>query len=299
MLNVKKTIVALSVGLALALPTLADEANGPGAETSTDTEQAQARQSVDPAIAEAVNAINETQKAIAALDEERKDDAIAALERGIGKLEIVLAQNPRLALAPFDVTSEIIDTSATPEGIRQAREHARTLLNEGKLQAARAIIVNLASEVDIHTSYLPLETYPVALKAAAALIKTDKIEDAKLVLSQALNTLVVADTIVPLPLLRAGVLIDKARALSEKEDRTDAENAQLSDLLDSIDLEIARGEELQYGGPGAFDPIKDEMNQVRAKTDNGGFGQNIMSKLKDLFGAFAGSSSTEAKNATN
>jgi hypothetical protein len=41
-----------------------------------------------------VAALRETQNALAAIDRNKTDDAIAALERATGKLEIVLARTP-------------------------------------------------------------------------------------------------------------------------------------------------------------------------------------------------------------
>ncbi|MGL1204106.1 YfdX family protein, partial [Vibrio parahaemolyticus] len=45
-------------------------------------------------------AVSETGNALKALDEGKKDDALADLEKTTGKLELILARDPQLTLAP-------------------------------------------------------------------------------------------------------------------------------------------------------------------------------------------------------
>lgn len=283
MLNWKKTFFALALA-SFALPAMAqDKAEATANAEQNAAAETQAREQANPAIDEAITALNETGNAIKALEDGKNDEAAAALERAIGKLEVVLTQHPELALAPVDVSSSVIDIAAGPATIKKARAEAIRLLRDDQLQLARPIISNLASEVVVRTTSIPLATYPLALKSAAALIKDDKADDAKTVLAQALNTMVIEDVVTPLPMLRAAVLIDEAKKLSEKEGRTDEENSRLADLLDAIDYQIAKGEALQYGGKDAFDPLKTEMKEIRKATGDGGFGSGIFDKLSNLF----------------
>lgn len=283
MLNWKKTLFALALA-SFALPAMAqDKAEATANAEQNAAAETQAREQANPAIDEAITALNETGNAIKALEDGKNDEAAAALERAIGKLEVVLTQHPELALAPVDVSSSVIDIAAGPATIKKARAEAIRLLRDDQLQLARPIISNLASEVVVRTTSIPLATYPLALKSAAALIKDDKADDAKTVLAQALNTMVIEDVVTPLPMLRAAVLIDEAKKLSEKEGRTDEENSRLADLLDAIDYQIAKGEALQYGGKDAFDPLKAEMKEIRKATGDGGFGSGIFDKLSNLF----------------
>jgi hypothetical protein len=60
-------------------------------------------------IDEAVSALAETNNAVRALEKKRPEDALAALERASGKLNIVLARDPKLALAPIDVDVTLYD----------------------------------------------------------------------------------------------------------------------------------------------------------------------------------------------
>ncbi len=292
MLDWKKSLFALSLASLIAVPvggaaepvakTQAEAQAEAAAEAASGAEK-RALAAQDPVIAEAAEALQETGKAVKALAEGDDEAATEALERAIGKLEVVLTQHPDLALAPVGVSSEVIDILASPEDIEAAKKRALRLMKDHQLQLARPIVTALASEVRIETTHVPLGSYPLALKSAAALIQTDQTEAAGEVLAQALGTLVVKETIIPLPFINSVYLIDQARALSEKKDRTEEENTLLAALLDAIDLEIARGEALEYGGENAFTPLKAEMNAIREKLKDGGSGKGVFDKLRGMF----------------
>ncbi len=283
MLNLKNTVFALSLASLVAAPLAAQEVPEPSANQAAEDS---ARDAATQVVEEALAALTETGNAIKALDDGDNEAASAALERAIGKLEVTLAANPDMSLVPVDLSSRVLDVAATPDEIYTAKREAMRLLDNNQLQLARPIIAQLASEVDINETYIPLATYPLALKSAAALIKNDQTDEAKQVLANALGTLVTVTTVEPLPMLRANALIDEASTLSEKADRSDEDNTRLATLLDEIDAEIAIGEALEYGGEGAFDPLKAEMATIREKTGNGGSGEGFFAKLKSLFSGF-------------
>ena len=287
MLNWKSSVLALSLATLVSSPLWAQDKIDDATTTVANTvAEATARDSVAPAVKEAIEALNETAVAVKALADGKNDDAVAALERAIGKLEVVLSTNPDVGLVPVDVTTSVLDVVATPDEIRKARAEAERLLKDHRLQLARPIISQLASEVDVTTTYIPLKTYPLALKSAAALIKDNKTDEATAVLATALGTLVSEQVALPLPILHADALITEAKVLSAKADRSDDENARLAVLLDALDAEIAKGEALEYGGKGAFDDLKAEMKEIRKQTANGGSGEGIFAKLKGLFDGF-------------
>ncbi len=298
MSNWKKSVLALSLASLIASPLAAQTQNDAKAQAQASaTAEAKAVDDSPKVIEEAIAALDETDKAIKALEDGKNDDAVAALERAIGKLEVILTKNPDMTLAPVDVSSTVIDIIASPAEIKTAKAESMRLLADHQLQLARPIISSLASEVDIKTTYIPLGTYPLALKSAAALIKDDKVDEAKVVLGTALGTLVSDVVALPLPILNSVALIDDAKKLSEKADRTEDENTKLMALLDAIDHEIARGEALEYGGKDAFKPLRDEMKEIRKKVGNGGSGKGFFDKLKSLFQGLGKDHAQSAKDA--
>jgi len=167
-------------------------------------------------IDEAVSALAETKNALRALDEKKTEEALAALERASGKLNIVLARDPKLALAPIDIGVTTHDVYATLDTIKKAKEQAEEYLEDGEVQKARVLVRDLASEIIISVVSIPLQTYPDAIKAVAPLIDRGKIDEAKVAIEVALSTLVVVDHIIPLPLVRADVKVAEAEALAQK-----------------------------------------------------------------------------------
>jgi hypothetical protein len=132
--------------------------------------------------------LDETHVALKALEEGKSKEALEALARATGKLELLAARDPDLAVAPVDVDVVTHDLYATPRAIREAREEAGELLEDGKVQEARRLLSGLASEIVIRVTNLPLATYPDAIKEISPLIDRGETEEAKSALRAALNT---------------------------------------------------------------------------------------------------------------
>ncbi len=109
-------------------------------------------------VAEAVTALDETKNALKALDEGKNEEALSSLEKATGKLEIVLTRDPELALAPIDVTAYTQNLYASLDTINKAKKQALRYLEDGRLQEARRLIDDLASETVIRVENIPLAT---------------------------------------------------------------------------------------------------------------------------------------------
>jgi hypothetical protein len=234
-------------------------------------------------IQEAVAALRETQNALAAIDQTKTDDAIAALERATGKLEIVLARTPDLALAPVDVSVTTQDVLGTIKNVENLRDAAEAALDRGQLQDARRLISGLASETVVSVSNLPLATYPAAIKQAAALLHQGKPQEAKAVLETALSTVVVEQTIIPLPIVRAQAAIEAAKGLSEKANRTSAENARLRGLLETARTELRFGQALGYATKKDMSDLIDAVDEIDRKTNGQQHGTGLLDRIRGLF----------------
>ncbi|HFK3894030.1 TPA: heat resistance protein YfdX1, partial [Klebsiella pneumoniae] len=222
--------LALAVVVGLSGPALAQSAAGssPGASAPSAASKAAQPQVDDKAAREAdkkraeltqdaITALTKTQEALTLLDANKTKEALAALELASGKLELVLARDAKLALAPVDVRVITHDIHANVESVKKAVKLSRELLGDGEVQKARPIVANLASEIVIQTDNLPMATYPAAIKSAARLIDSGKIDNAKAELARALNTLVVTSVAFPLPVLRAEAAMAKAEKLAETD----------------------------------------------------------------------------------
>lgn len=255
-------------------------------EAEADKATAERRQKI---IQEAVETIAHTKNALTALEEERIDDALEALALTTGKLELIVAREPELALAPTDVAIITRDLYATPAAIQMAIDRAEDALANGKVQEARHILDGLGSELVFSVTNLPLATYPDAIKAITPLIDDGKIEEAKQSLHAVLNTLVVTDHIVPLPVLRSEALLERAEELAEKSDRTDAENGELSNKLAAVRNQLEMAELLGYGDDEDFERLYAQLDDIEEKTEDGksggGFFDRLKSSMSELWGS--------------
>lgn len=237
-------------------------------------------------INEAVGAIAETQKALQALEDGKTDEALAALEKVTGKLSLIIAREPSLALAPLDVAVVTHDLYATPESVRQQVKTAENLLEDGAVQAARDILALLASETRIQTTHIPLATYPDAIKAVVPLIDDGKVDEAKNALQLALNTLVVTVKVIPLPVMRAEALLAAAEELAENDERTIKQNEDLDDMLNAARNQIKLAQALGYGEKKMFEPIYKEIAAIEQKTQSGKSGVGFFDRFPKMFVGF-------------
>jgi hypothetical protein len=282
----------LSLGLVVATPIFADESALPSEPQArsgaTESVQPQVEEkSVNKVaekrrkiIAEATAAVDKTRTALKALEDNKTDEALKALEVATGQLELILARDPELALAPVDVDVETYDLLASLDTIKAVIKEAEDDLEEGEIQMARPLVANLASEIVIQTTSIPLGTYPAAIKSITPLIDEGRIDEAKTGLQAALNTLVITEDIVPLPMLRAEQLLKNAEAQAENAARTIKDNETLAELLKDARTQLKMAELLGYGTKKSFKPMYEQLDQIESRTSGGKGGQGWFDKIR-------------------
>jgi len=109
---------------------------------------------------DALSAIQETKNALIALDSNNTNNAIAALERATGKLELILAREPTLALAPVSIDVINHDILVTLKAIENAKKEALKALKDNEIQTARRLIGELGSEKIIRVSNILWQPTP-------------------------------------------------------------------------------------------------------------------------------------------
>lgn len=240
-------------------------------------------------INEAVAAISETKNALAALDANQKEEAIVALEKVVGQLEVIIAKEPEFAFAPIDVRVTTYDLYASLKAIELAKQEAEDLLEDGKIQNARVLLQGLASEIVISVANLPLATYPDAIKAVKAvtpLIDEDKLDEAKAELQAALNTVVVTNHVIALPVIRAEHMLKKAEKLAETEKRSDKDKKALSDLLENARVQLEMAAALGYGDKKEYKTFYKHIEEIKKQTDDGKAGQGFFDKVRQSLSNF-------------
>ncbi len=222
-------------------------------------------------------AVEETRSALAALDADDKDKTIAALTRAIGKVEMILARNPLLTLAPVEVNTVIRDSFAGTDMIKPSIDYAKRALKNGEVQKARRLLTDLASEISIQTLSLPLATYPMALKAVVPMIDSGNVDAAKMALQTVLGTLVVTeDRVIPLPVIRSRAMLEEAESLAASSSRNDGEQKRLQDLLDGAKKSLELAEMLGYGHTRRdYKDLFEQLQEVEKRVSGNRGGKNI------------------------
>jgi len=236
----------------------------PEVQKETDSQAADKRKQV---LDEAVSALSLTKSALAALDGKDTARALATLAEVTGKLELIVAREPTLALAGVDVRTIVHDLFANTETIEAMTDEALDALKHGEVQQARHVLALLASEIVITVTNIPLASYPAAVKAVVPLIDQGKIEEAKAALQSALSTLVEERSVLPLPVLRAKLLLKRAEPLVEDGQRSEASNERLETLLNEARQQLEMAELLGYG-------------KRKEKTGGGGCGKGWLDEIK-------------------
>ena len=196
-------------------------------------------------IKQAIEILQQTGDAIKLIQEDKIDEAEKVMAKIVGELEILITKNPDLALIPVDVAYETRDLVVDIPTVYKITEAAQEAMDEGYYQLARKILSDLASEIVIKTTNLPLATYPDAMKLAVKLLDEGKKDEALAVLVSALNTLVIVEQNIPLPVLRAEEYIKAAAVVMESDDKDKIEVAV--NLLDNADYQLKLAEALGYG----------------------------------------------------
>jgi hypothetical protein len=232
---------------------------------------------------EAIAAIGETTNAIKSIADNKTDEALAAIERATGKINILLARNPATALLPVSVRVEIIEAAPLDlEAIKVVAKEAERAVDDKAYPAARVLLDSLTSEIRVRTTNLPLASYPAALKEAARLLDEKKSKEANSVLLAELNTLAIVDTVAPLPLVLAQTAINEAQALREKD--KEAAQKQLAAARNELERARALGYAGKDGTYAALNKdIKDLEKQLKSNEDTGSLFASLKDKVSALF----------------
>lgn len=306
-LQTAASVIALATAFTV-MPANADElaedtaaaADASISEAVQDEATAQVDTKRKALIDDATLALEKTEEALKALDENDTQAAIDALAIATGKLETVVAREPELALAPVSTRLIQRDLLADIQAVRTARETIEELVDEGQLQRARPLMRDFASEIIVETTNLPLATYPDALLLATALIDDGNIEAAQETLATALSTVVVTEEQIALPVLRAERFIDAAEtALDEKGPQETAETASTegesaeatsddmsltpSEYVQAARQQLDLAEALGYGTKDDFAELRDDIEQLDAKIEAEEDADGILGTIRQSF----------------
>jgi len=238
---------------------------------------------------EAVSAVESVVKVVELLDKENKEEILDQLALVLGKLEVLVARDPNLQAVPVGVREEVIDFPGSVEDVELAKSEVVALIKKGEVALARDIMLNLASELDIYVTALPVGTYPVVIKAIIPLVEAGKFKEAKALLVEALETLIIEKIVIPLPILRAEQSINKANELTKDDDNANKE--ELSELLAYAKEQLLLAQALGYGKieedyKELFEEVERIESKLKGQEGTKGIFENLKTKLNSFMSGF-------------
>lgn len=193
---------------------------------------------------EALTSIAETESIIQTIEKGNLDEAKQQATSLIGKLEVILAQDSSLNLIPVDVTYQKHELITDINQVKSLVKDAKDAFNNGYYQLAGDLLNQLKSEFVINTAYLPLATYPEGLKSAVVLLDNKDTTSALALLQQILSSVVIEQTIIPIPILKAEqMVIEASDVYTKNKDKTD----KILNLLDNAKYQLQLAEAMGYG----------------------------------------------------
>ncbi len=234
---------------------------------------------------QAVAILRETNNVLNYIAKDKTKKAKEELAKLIGELEILITKDPSVALVPVNVTYEVNDVVVDIPTVYQVTDAAKKAMDDGYYQVAKKILANLTSEFTVNVSYLPLVTYPKAMRVAAALLDEGKKDEAAIILMRALNTLVMEKIDMPLPVLRAEEFIKLGAAAMLSDDKDKKEVALL--YLDNADYQLQLADAMGYGKKDKeykelADVIKDLKQTITENKDSKGKFEKLSEKIKNF-----------------
>ena len=233
-------------------------------------------------VQEAIESLKYAQSAVIDLEQKDAQKATDDLAKAIGKLEVIMAAKDAPALLPIDNVIRVQEFVGTAADVDAAVKTVKRLLDEGKVQEARALMIPLVSEIDITVVSLPLASYPDALKLAAKYVHEGQLDKAKEVLYIALSTFTEVTQVVPIPLLESADLIAAASRVA-KEDK-----ARALKYLDAASDALDVAEKLGYVSESEttykvlHEKIKEVQKEIKGKNKAEKLFESLAEKLKEF-----------------
>ncbi len=227
------------------------------------------------------------------LNQKGKDkEAIKILQEATGKFDVALAANPKLKLVPIDAGVSVSALMTTPKLVKSETEVVIDLLKDHKVQAARALLDPMVDEMVISKAYLPMVTYPDAIKLATKYLVEGKKEDAIDTLETTLSTIVINKSIIPLAIIRADSLLKEASTLDKNKDK-----AKAHELLEAAHEQLEIATLLGYTDKEskAYEDMKSQIKALKKEIDGKNAVEKLYAKVKDSIKALITKENTSSK----
>ncbi len=228
---------------------------------------------------EIVNGLNDTLKALQALQKNDIKTAKTSLTNATKAFDSALKTDPKLKLVPLAQEVRVNAIESSNKEISGAIKLAQTALKEHHLQEAREILIPLTDEIDTATQYIPMDLYPFATKKALERLNKGDKEGALIALTQGLDMMVSDEVVIPIPLLSAEDLVVAASQL----DKTKKKEAVK--LLEDAKAELKKAILLGYSNRDSaqYKALSKQIETIQKEIKGKNEVEKLYSELKNSF----------------
>jgi len=228
---------------------------------------------------EIISGLQNSIMALRALQANNKSAAKNALENATKSFDAALKKDPKLNMVPIDERISVNDFTGDAKLVKRIKDAAVSLLKDNDTQAARAILLPLEDQMIISTQYLPMELYPDATKQAQKDLAKGNNKAAFGDIVTALNSVVIKNVIIPIPLLTAQDMLLEASKLGKK-DKTKALK-----LLNSAQDELQKSVLLGYTKKHTkvYKSLENEIKSIKHAVGGGNSVERMYEHIKHSF----------------
>jgi len=222
--------------------------------------------------------LTKTVEALRLIRNNKKQEAIKALEAATGKFDIALGVNPSIGLIPVDASIVATELNMAPDDVKKQVDLARKLLKDYKVQAARIVLQPLRDDLVTKIVSLPMSTYPDAIKLATKMLNEGNSDAAVNILETALSTFVEKVSVIPLPLIRVEAMIRVASELDKEKGKEKALK-----LLDQAQKQLELATILGYTDKDsvAYEDLAAQMKALNKEAKGKNFVEKMYDKLNN------------------
>jgi hypothetical protein len=230
----------------------------------------------EPIIQAAQEGMGEVIVAVDLLEQGREKDALEHLQKADGKLDTAVAGNPGLAFATVASTMEMYSNLDSNEEIEKELAYIENLFDEDRVQEARRQLSRLRDEIVVTTTSLPLGTYPLAIKDAVKNLAEGKADEAHATLVTAMNSLVVSEVVLPIPVLLAKDAVERASNMNKDNKH------EVLETLDFAHRQIEKAETLGYVTDDSknYEQVEEQIEALKEEVEGKNQVENIYGTLK-------------------
>jgi len=214
---------------------------------------------------EAYDVLSGTEQALSALLKSDSKKAAQLLQSVAEKLDILSAKNPEAAFIPADFSVTVEEFEGDEQTVKKLLNTIDDLFEDGKIQAAKQLIDELVSEVDVTTTRIPLAIFTTGICNVQGLIADGKNAEAADSLYFILNSLENITEIIPLPLLRAEEFLTVASELEHKQNLSKSANREeIFNLVDAAKTQLKLAILLGYGNKEDYSQLYTAIDGIKA-----------------------------------